>query len=247
MLPTFFYSVNDNAVAINQYVPSTASLPVNGKSVKLRLNGDYPSGSSVQVEVLEIPEPANFVVELRTPSWCSNPSLKVNGTSVEIQPRSIASINREWKRGDRLELTLPMETRWISGEHSNAGKVALTRGPLVFVADTTWTQPQGIAAPPEPPFTPSTPRKEPEPFTSISKDLRPAKVPQGALGPAYETKATTLNGESVNALMIPFANLGRWYASEEERTTDLKTGVGTKNGQDLKQRVHPYAIWVPSA
>jgi uncharacterized protein len=247
MLPTFFYSLGDNAISINQYVPSTASLRLNGKPVKFRVEGDYPSNASVNVEVLQVPEQTKFTVKLRIPSWCSNPSLSLNGKSVEIQPRSMTAITREWKRGDRLELTFPMETRWIAGEHSNVGKVALTRGPLVFVADTTWTQPEGIEAPPEPPLTPGKPRQEPEPFTSISKDYHPVKVPPGALGPAYETKATTLKGESVTALMIPFANLGRWYASEEERTTDLKTGVGTKNGQDLKQRVHPYAIWVPSA
>jgi DUF1680 family protein len=247
MLPTFFYSVSGDTVAINQYVPSTASLRLNGKPVKFQVAGDYPTDSSVQIELLEIPEPAKFTIKLRNPSWCSNPSLKVNGTSVEVQPHSMVSINREWKRGDRLELTLPMETRWVSGEYTNAGKVALTRGPLVFAADTTWTQPQGIAAPPEPPFIPGAPWKEPEPFNSISKDLRPVKVPDGALGPAYETEATAFNGQHVKALLIPFANLGRWYGSEEDKSTELKPDVGMKNGQDLKQRVHPYAVWISPA
>jgi hypothetical protein len=166
---------------------------------------------------------------------------------VEVQPNSIASIRRNWRRGDHVELTLPMETRWVTGRYTNAGKVALTRGPLVFAADTTWTRAQGIAAPPEPPFVPGQPRKEPEPFTSISKDLRPAKVPDQALGPAYETQATALNGETVDVLLIPFANLGRWYASDQEKTNDLKTGAGTKNGLDLRERIHPYAVWIPPA
>ena len=247
MLPSFFYSVAADAVTINQYVPSSASLRLNGKSVKLRIQGDYPTGSSVQVEVLDLSEPSPFTLKLRSPGWCTNPSLKVNGRSVEVQPNSIASLRREWKSGDRLELTFPMETHWVQGEHSNAGRVALTRGPLVFAADTTWTNPDGVMAPPEAPLIPGTQRKEPEPFTAIYKDLRPAKVPEDALGPAYETKATAFNGQTVDALLIPFANLGRWYGSQEEKTSDLTAGVGTKNGQDRKQRVHPYAVWIPPA
>jgi hypothetical protein len=72
-------------------------------------------------------------------------------------------------------------------------------------------------------------------------------VPDQALGPAYETQATALNGETVDVLLIPFANLGRWYASDQEKTNDLKTGAGTKNGLDLRERIHPYAVWIPPA
>jgi DUF1680 family protein len=41
-------------------------------------------------------------------------------------------IEREWRAGDRIELSLPMEWRWVKGRDSHAGRYALMRGPIVY-------------------------------------------------------------------------------------------------------------------
>ena len=64
-------------------------------------------------------------------------TLKVNGKEIESPKiiRGYASIQRLWKKGDTVELELPMVPRRIHAHpevHADHGKVALQSGPLVY-------------------------------------------------------------------------------------------------------------------
>ncbi len=65
--------------------------------------------------------------------------LKINGKEAEILPdKGFAVINRKWRKGDVIELNLPMPIRRIvaRGEvKDDVGKVALQRGPIVYCAE----------------------------------------------------------------------------------------------------------------
>jgi hypothetical protein len=41
-------------------------------------------------------------------------------------------LDRTWQAGDRVRLRLPMQFRWIKGRKLQAGRVALSRGPVLF-------------------------------------------------------------------------------------------------------------------
>jgi DUF1680 family protein len=62
----------------------------------------------------------------------------LNGTPISQAVRSgtFATIDREWKSGDRIELTLPrkLELKAVDDAHPNL--VALVNGPLVLFAIT---------------------------------------------------------------------------------------------------------------
>jgi hypothetical protein len=269
ILPTFFFGSSANSLFVNQYVPSRVSLKVNGQSLGMRVSGDYPSGPNVVVEIASLESPQTFVLNLRAPGWCSNPSLRVNGKPYEMKPGAMAGVRREWKRGDRVEISLPMETKWVEGKYTNQSLVALTRGPLVYALDTVWTQPEGLpggadSMPQVPTYMKDGTRlTEPDPFLNVSKDLRPAETPEGAMGPAYTAEVTLFSGQRLNALMVPFANLGRWYGSEAEKKAALiptsgmsreSSGAGSsgdaggyRQGSELGLKTHPYAVWVKSA
>jgi DUF1680 family protein len=245
MLPTFLYGASRDAVFIDQYVPSRASLRMNGHALGLRVSADYPEGPNAAVEITDLDAPQTFALNLRIPRWCSNPSIKVNG-----QPGGAASMRREWKRGDRVEISLPMETKWVEGDYTNQGLAALTRGPLVYCLETVWTHPEGFAA--EAHAMPQVPwyakdgesKTVPDAFAHVSRNLRPAATPKDAVGPVYTTEVSLTTGRRIEAMMLPFANLGRWYGSEAERARELVPPVGTRQGEDLKSRVHPFAVWV---
>jgi DUF1680 family protein len=63
----------------------------------------------------------------------------VNGELVPIKnEKGYASITRQWKKGDRIELTLPMPVRRIVARKEIAddlGKISLQRGPLMYCAE----------------------------------------------------------------------------------------------------------------
>ena len=66
-------------------------------------------------------------------------ALKVNGKPVPFKlEKGYATLNRNWKPGDVIELTLPMPIRRIVANDSveaDRGRVALQRGPLVYCAE----------------------------------------------------------------------------------------------------------------
>ncbi|MBC8357891.1 MAG: glycoside hydrolase family 127 protein, partial [Candidatus Aminicenantes bacterium] len=66
-------------------------------------------------------------------------SLKVNGNSVNLNmDKGFAKILRNWKKGDKIELDLPMPIKRVlcnEKVEGNRGKVAIERGPIVYCAE----------------------------------------------------------------------------------------------------------------
>ncbi len=71
-----------------------------------------------------------------TPEADGIESIFVNGEPVEIKTvNGYAVIERTWKRGDKIELVLPMKVQRVTcvdDVEANRGQVALRYGPLVY-------------------------------------------------------------------------------------------------------------------
>lgn len=261
MLPGFCYGAGAGALFVNQYAASKLTARVNGQTCALRVSGDYPSGAEAAVEIVELASPQAFTLNLRIPAWCANPRMAVNGQPQEVRPGVMTALKREWKRGDRVELQFPAEPKWVAGSYSNQGLSALTRGPLAYALDTVWTQPGGFSHPGDMPqvrtyMKDGSKASEANPFAAVSREIRPAPTPTGALGPAYTTNVTLWDGKRTDALMLPFANVGRWYNSETEKRQLLAEraaappdaaateSAGYRQGGELKPQKYPYAVWI---
>jgi DUF1680 family protein len=73
---------------------------------------------------------------LRIPSWTSAAAVKVNGLLLEATPGagSYLSITRAWKKGDRIDLELPMSL--ASEPFADEPRVqAFLYGPIVLAGD----------------------------------------------------------------------------------------------------------------
>lgn len=104
--------------------------------VRVLLQGNYPWEGELQMKV-EPEVPVCFTYALRIPGWCEGKyTLKLNGEAVEQQAvNGYVYLSREWKPGDILELSLPMEAKriWANQQvREDAGRVAIQRGPLVY-------------------------------------------------------------------------------------------------------------------
>jgi len=108
------------------------------------------SAAPIQNPQSKIQNSATFPLHLRIPAWCKNATITINGApfvpSVPLAPSSIAVVNRAWKNGDTLELTLPMEVSIDSTWHENS--MSVERGPLVYALRMTeqWTRKEFSAA-----------------------------------------------------------------------------------------------------
>lgn len=133
-LASMIYYRSDGGLAINLYTQSSATVKLNDDlSLNVRQETDYPNSGKVVIH-LDPSRPAEFPLRLRIPRWCKNAQVAVNGQMLEqkIQSGSFFTIERQFKAGDRIELTMPMKWRFIKGRKKQAGLIALMRGPLLF-------------------------------------------------------------------------------------------------------------------
>ncbi|MBE7172119.1 MAG: glycoside hydrolase family 127 protein [Williamsia sp.] len=105
-----------------------------GQLASLVQQTDYPLGGVIDLQ-LSIASAEKFILGIRIPAWSKQTSLTVNGTPVSgIEPGKYITINREWKSGDKLQLTLDMRGRIETIEGKPAYQAVL-RGPVVLVRD----------------------------------------------------------------------------------------------------------------
>ncbi len=155
-VPGYVYAQQGDALYVNLFVGSTAEIKMdNGRRVKLVQETRYPWDGAVKMTV-DPDRSSQFTINVRIPGWARNeaiPSelyrfldkvdapvlLKVNGKLVPLElEKGYASLHRNWKRGDSIELTLPMPARRIVASESveaDRGRVALQRGPIVYCAE----------------------------------------------------------------------------------------------------------------
>lgn len=152
-LPQFIYGQDKSTVFVNLFIGSDVRLNLENTKVKLKQTTVYPWKGGVKIAVT--PEkPATFDVAVRIPGWAmgnENPfglyqsavnekiSLKVNGEAIAINPvNGYVFINRQWKKGDVIELDLPVEPRLVTPNRLVAtikGKTAIAAGPIVYALE----------------------------------------------------------------------------------------------------------------
>jgi hypothetical protein len=165
MLPTWMYSKDAAGIYVNLFAGNTMTIDnVAGTNVELVQATEYPWKGSVAITV----NPAasrSFTMRIRVPNrdvsalYSTKPaangitSLAVNGAKVTPQiTNGYAVITRTWKKGDRIEIELPMVAQRVYASdkivtmvrsqgdpsapamavHPTKDKVALRYGPLVY-------------------------------------------------------------------------------------------------------------------
>jgi DUF1680 family protein len=155
-LPGYVYAQQGDALYVNLFVGSLAEISMdNGRAVKVAQETRYPWDGHVKMTV-NPDRNGRFTINVRIPGWARNeaaPSdlyrfqnnvnepvtLKVNGRPVALKlDKGYAGLNRSWKKGDVIELVLPMPVRRIVANdqvEADRSRIALQRGPLVYCAE----------------------------------------------------------------------------------------------------------------
>ena len=121
----------DDGLAAVFYGPSEVTTKVRGVPVTITQATDYPFREQVTFTV-KASQPVSFPLQLRIPAWCSAAKITINGTPFTgaVDCGTFATVEREFRDGDIIGLTLPMEVRMEPWYDNKA--IAITRGPLVF-------------------------------------------------------------------------------------------------------------------
>lgn len=133
----YIYSESNDALWVNLYVAGSGKCEIKGQEITLKQKTAYPWKDKVEITI-STAKAIFCSLNLRIPQWCRGARIKVNGKAIavaKIHKKGYAKIKRQWKNGDKIELTLPMPVEVIEAHpdvRDDAGKVALQRGPLVY-------------------------------------------------------------------------------------------------------------------
>ncbi|HEY3333088.1 MAG TPA: beta-L-arabinofuranosidase domain-containing protein [Capsulimonadaceae bacterium] len=134
-LPGMIAYTGEHGVLVNLYTESNINATLAGSSISLTQESNYPASGDVRL-VIGTESPQLFAVNLRIPSWCNSFTVSVNGDSVASTTLDgIAQIERTWQDGDEITLRLDMPWRTVEGFATQAGKVAVMRGPVLYALD----------------------------------------------------------------------------------------------------------------
>lgn len=138
-LPYVAVMKSDSGLVINLYERGRASVEISKENkVGFVIETDYPKSGNITIKVSQTID-APFNLKLRIPKWSKVTVLKVNGKKYEANSGTYAEINRNWSKGDLIELQLDMRCRIIDAPKGSNRKgdhfKALERGPIVLTRD----------------------------------------------------------------------------------------------------------------
>ena len=226
-MPGFAYAVKGASVYVNLFMTSNASVKTPAGTVGVKQETDYPWDGKVKITISPA-KSARFALRVRIPGWAQDrpvPStlytyadkstqpitLKLNGKPITIkQDSGYAVLDRKWKKGDVVELGLPMPVRKLVADPAckwDGGKVVLERGPIVYCVE-------GIDVPNKRVFSLMVPDSA-EFKSEFKKDLLGGVVVlSGKVQEAFrkaDLKSIETKDEEITAIpMYAYANRGRY-------------------------------------
>ena len=128
----FIYTHQGDSLWVNLFIPS--ELNWQEKGIKITQTNNFPSEQATRL-IVNTDDAGTFTLLIRHPEWCQNPTVKINGRKVSVKstPSSYIALNREWKDGDIVEMTLPMQMK-IEELNNLPNYVSILNGPIVLGA-----------------------------------------------------------------------------------------------------------------
>jgi hypothetical protein len=160
------YYESPDTVWVNLFAPSTAEL---GNGGRLVMESSFPEGDRAMITVSGRPA-RPFALAIRRPGWAGDAFVvTLNGERIDVPtlaslrpggaggrdlglddgalpPSSYVSIERTWKAGDIVELTIPKTLR-LEPTPDDRSVAAIMWGPLVLAGDLAPRRERGSSAP----------------------------------------------------------------------------------------------------
>jgi len=154
-LGNYIYARGTADIWVNLFVGSNTVIHLDKGDVPLRLETGYPWNGNISLTTTPAKK-IRYALHIRIPGWArgiaspgelyrfsdgvsDTATLTINGKpAVYHMDKGYAVIEREWKKGDVVEVILPMNIRRVVAAEEvkkDQGRVALQRGPLVYCVE----------------------------------------------------------------------------------------------------------------
>lgn len=138
----YAYTLSDEGVWVNLYGGNQLSTSLkDGSPLSITQTTAYPWSGTVTFDIKNAPA-RELAFFLRIPGWADSATILVNGRRVTTgsTPGSYATLKRQWKKGDKIVLQLPMVAKLMEANplvEENRNQVAVKRGPVVYCLEST--------------------------------------------------------------------------------------------------------------
>ena len=153
-LPGYVYAVKDKNVYVNLFLSNKSELTIGKKKVILSQQTNYPWDGDITITI-DKNSVGRFALKIRIPGWVKGkvvPSdlysyadgkrlgyrISVNNQQLYPEIHDYITIDRQWKKGDKVQIHFDMEPRVVRANNkveADRGMVAVERGPLVYCAE----------------------------------------------------------------------------------------------------------------
>ena len=150
-VPYYMYATQQDDIYVNLYIQSQADIKTAHNKIAVNQATSYPWDGKVDITLLPEAE-QKFALRLRIPSWAQESpvatdlytytdkpakyDISINGMKVKAEIiDGYATIVRDWKSGDKIEMNFPMNVRRIKANdkvEDDRGKLAIERGPIIY-------------------------------------------------------------------------------------------------------------------
>lgn len=145
----YAYSISDKGLWLNLYGSNNVSTELkDGSKISFVQETNYPWDGDIKLTLRETTSKP-YSIFFRIPGWTDNARLLINGkvSDVKLTSGQYAEVNRKWKKGDKVELILPMEAKLVEANplvEETRNQVAVKRGPVVYCLESVDMPQQNI-------------------------------------------------------------------------------------------------------
>ncbi|MCP1103000.1 DUF1680 family protein [Aequitasia blattaphilus] len=132
----YIYTANEDSVFVHLYIGGKGKIELSGNELEIHQETSYPWGDTIHFDIKSTKE-KEASVAFRIPSWSSTYTLELDGEEVST-PKNESGyviVKGDWSKGRKVKLQLDMTPRLMEANqkvHYNAGRIAITRGPIVY-------------------------------------------------------------------------------------------------------------------
>ena len=122
----YAYSIKDDTLWVNLYGQNL----LKTKDLEIEQTTNYPWDGHITLTVKKAKRLAS--IRMHIPGWSMDMSLKLNGQPILAEDLRQP---RKWKKGDTIELDLPMKARLVEANplvEEAKNQIAVVRGPIVY-------------------------------------------------------------------------------------------------------------------
>lgn len=132
-ISSYAYTEQEDTLFVHLYMGSCIRKLVDGKEVNVHVESNLPWDGKVKIRVTA--EDVPFTLAVRIPEWGRNYTIKGAENCTQKVKDGYLYLTGNWKETEEILLDFPMKVQILKADfrvRENAGKVAVTRGPLVY-------------------------------------------------------------------------------------------------------------------